>query len=185
MNESTPISNNPLASLLPPTGDAHDSWRWATVTSTTPLQIHIDGDDEPLITTPDTLTPVNHGDRVRVHIHHRRTTIIGTATPHDNTIAVRGIYYPASGTQPLPTFTWTSSANNWYGTTITMPAPFVPPIGYGFAYSMLEGNGFTIVTTASPTKTVSEDTTTDIRLLNFNHASPRLRRVQWQLVKQN
>ena len=79
MSTLTPISNNPLANLLATTGGNRDVWRWATVTATDPLRIRLDGDSKPLLTTPDTLTAVTTGDRVRVHVYHHRVTIMGIA----------------------------------------------------------------------------------------------------------
>lgn len=94
MSSPTPISNNPLASLLPATASS-DVWRWATITSLDPLRIRLDGDSEPLLSTPDTLTPVHLGERVRVQIYNRRATIIGTATGSALLLAAHpvGSYY--------------------------------------------------------------------------------------------
>lgn len=189
MASLTPISNNPLASLLTNAHSEDDSWRWASVTSLEPLRIKLDGDSEPLLSTPDTITPVRLGNRVLVHIYHRRATIIGVAggyqpdpatPPPDNSIWVNGAWYVASGIQTIPAYSWVSSGNGWYATTIKMPLPYTPPAGYGFTYSMLSGNGFTLVATANPTSTEG----TDIRLLNYNHATPGLNSVQWHLAKQ-
>lgn len=68
---------NPLAQLLTPPVDMAESWRWGTIQSVTPLRVRLDGDTEALTGTPDTLTPVHLGDRVRVHVYNRRATIIG------------------------------------------------------------------------------------------------------------
>ena len=97
MSNSTPISNNPLANLLPATASG-DVWRWATITSLKPLRIRLDGDSEPLLSTPDTLTPVHLGERVRVQIYNRRATIIGTATGSALLLAAHpvGSYYWSS-----------------------------------------------------------------------------------------
>ena len=66
---------NPFAGLL---GEKQqqDSWRWGTAVGTAPLRVQLDGDSTPLITPPDTLIPVLTGDRVRVHVHNRRATIV-------------------------------------------------------------------------------------------------------------
>ena len=74
---------NPFAGLL---GEKQqqDSWRWGTAVGTAPLRVQLDGDSTPLITPPDTLIPVLTGDRVRVHVHNRRATIVGrTESPTD------------------------------------------------------------------------------------------------------
>lgn len=180
----TPIADNPLANLLPgeqPT----DSWRWGTVTTTSPLTIRLDGDEQALVQSPDTLAPVTESDRVRVHIYNRRATIMGVAGGMpENCLWIAGHWYQASGVQDLPSYKWVTTGDGWYATTIHMPAPYQPPQGYGFAYSMLEGNGFTIITTATPTKTIAGVCETDIRLLNYHHISPLISRIQWQLVQQ-
>lgn len=189
MTLGTPISNNPLATLIPANDGGTDSWRWATITSVTPLRIQLDGDSEPLLATPDAITPVRIGERALVHLYHHRATIIGLSggyqpdpepAPPDNSLWINGHWYPASGTQTLPAYTWSSTGNGWYATTIHMTLPYTPPAGYGFTYSMLSGNGFTLVATANPTSTEG----TDIRLLNYNHATPGLNSVQWHLAKQ-
>ena len=193
MTSSTPISNNPLASLLSSNSSEDDSWRWATITSLDPLRIKLDGDSEPLLSTPYAITPVRVGDRVLVHIYHRRATIIGVAggyqpnppqPPPDNSIWVSGTWYRASGIQTIPAYSWVNSGNGWYATTIAMPLPYTPPVGYGFTYSMLDGNGFTLATTANPSNTTTNPGVTHIRLLNFNHSAPNLKSVQWHLAKQ-
>ena len=190
MASLTPISNNPLASLLTNTHSEDDSWRWATITTLAPLRIRLDGDSEPLLSTPDAITPVRLGDRVLVHIYHRSATIIGVAggyqpdpptpppPPPDNSIWVNGKWYPASGIQTIPSYSWVTSGSGWYATTIKMPLPYTPPTGYGFTYSMLDGNGFTLVSTANPTNTPANPRVTPIRLLNFNHNAPSLKSVQ-------
>ena len=102
MSRSTPISNNPLANLLPP-ADSGDVWRWATVTNLNPLRIRLDGDSQPLLSTPDTVTPVQAGDRVRVHVYHRRATIMGIAGGGGAGLAaypVGSYYWSSSSTSP-------------------------------------------------------------------------------------
>lgn len=72
--------------------------RWATVTGTSPLRIHFDGEPDPLPITPSTLTGgLTAGDRVFVVQYLRRTTIVGQAGgPTPTAPAATGIVF-ASG----------------------------------------------------------------------------------------
>jgi hypothetical protein len=70
---------------LPDQGTAavqESSYRWATVTSTDPLLIRLDGDTVPLPVTPDSLldiTRLTAGDRVWVQLVGRRLVVLGKA----------------------------------------------------------------------------------------------------------
>lgn len=179
------FDNNPLTSLINPPVEK-DVWRWGTVTSLSPLTVHMDGDSEPLLIEPDRLCPIQNGDRVRVHIVNRKACIIGVKTPAgmvipENSIRVGSTWYPASGIQSCPSYSWTVQLNGWYGATIRMPLPYEPPYGYGFLYTVLKNNSFTIIANGGQTTTNS----TEIRLLNFAHSTPNIELLQWQLVKQN
>lgn len=78
---------NPLRGLIQPTGIPGAApvppvpavaRMWATVTSTTPLRVHVDGDDEPLDASPINLVPgLTTGARVRVEIDRRQLIITG------------------------------------------------------------------------------------------------------------
>lgn len=71
--------SNPFAELInPPMGG--ESWRWGIVVAASPLRVKLDGDSEPLLATPDSLTPCTVGDRVRCHVYHRRVTVMGVAS---------------------------------------------------------------------------------------------------------
>lgn len=71
--------NDELDFLLPEPAPPRDTFRWATVTGTSPLRIRFDGDTAPTAATPTTLTPVSVGDRVWVQHHARSIIIIGRA----------------------------------------------------------------------------------------------------------
>lgn len=71
--------NDELDFLLEGPAPPRDSFRWATVTGTSPLRIRFDGDSSPTAATPTTLTPVSIGDRVWVQHHARSIIIIGRA----------------------------------------------------------------------------------------------------------
>ncbi|AXQ52885.1 minor tail protein [Microbacterium phage Neferthena] len=58
------------------------SFKWATVTSASPLAIKLDGDTDPLAMVPDSLIPallLAAGDRVRVELTMRKVVIHGKA----------------------------------------------------------------------------------------------------------
>lgn len=58
------------------------SFKWATVTGTSPLAIQLDGDTAPLALIPDTLVDpltLSNGDRVRVELSLRKCVIHGAA----------------------------------------------------------------------------------------------------------
>lgn len=58
--------------------DAMPWFTWATITSTNPLRIRIDGEGEPMPTTPSaTVTGLRPGDRVDVRIANGRASITG------------------------------------------------------------------------------------------------------------
>lgn len=65
--------------LLEPPAPPTDTYRWGTVTSTSPLRVRLDGDPAPVASEPDTLQPVSAGNRVWVQIHGRQMVIIGSA----------------------------------------------------------------------------------------------------------
>lgn len=58
------------------------SFKWAKVTSVSPLRIKLDGDTAALALTPDTLVnpaSLTVGDRVRVELSQRKAIIHGKA----------------------------------------------------------------------------------------------------------
>lgn len=127
MSTPMPICNNPLSDLLPAASDGADSWRWATVTSTNPLRIRLDGDSQPLLATPDTLTPVIVGERVRVQIYHHRATIIGTTTGSAMLLAAHPVgsyYWSSDPTSPEVLFggTWEQITDRFIYAAGTIPA---------------------------------------------------------------
>lgn len=66
--------------------DAKDltSFKWARVTGTSPIQIRVDGDTDPMALVPDTLVDpalLAVGDRVRVELTLRKVVIHGKAYP--------------------------------------------------------------------------------------------------------
>lgn len=71
---------NNLDLLIPKIQPVIDRFAWATITSTDPLRIRLDGEDEPLDITPDCLIDVGWVDvarRVWVQISGRRVLILG------------------------------------------------------------------------------------------------------------
>jgi microcystin-dependent protein len=67
------IPPDALDLLLPEAGPPSDSWRWGTITSTSPLRVQLDGDTDPLDVDPDVLTiGMVTGERVYCQLHGRR-----------------------------------------------------------------------------------------------------------------
>lgn len=58
-----------------------DSWRWATVTSTSPLRVRFDGPGDPLDITPEVFehVTITLGARVWCQLHGRALIIHGAA----------------------------------------------------------------------------------------------------------
>ena len=74
------------------------SYRWATVTSSSPLQILFDGDQTPILREPTNLIgPLEKGQRVWVLTVLRRSTIIGRA---GGTGLPTGALLPYAGANP-------------------------------------------------------------------------------------
>lgn len=63
--------------LLESPPQSKSSFRWATVTSVSPVRVRFDGDPSPTPATPTSLTPVVVGDRVWVQLHGRMMLILG------------------------------------------------------------------------------------------------------------
>lgn len=64
-------------SLLAPQGK-ESTFRWATVTTTSPFSIMFDGDTDPLASVPDSLIPAPPlGARVWCQLYGRRVIILG------------------------------------------------------------------------------------------------------------
>lgn len=110
------LDNNPLTGLLKPPAES-DSWLWATVTSTNPLLVRLDGENYPLAASPDTLTPVEVNDRVRVHLHQRRAVIVGKKS---------GAVAPPPPPVTLPALVWRN---------ITLNSPWA---NYGSGYQIAQ-----------------------------------------------
>lgn len=72
------IRSGDLDLLLPDPPPAGDSWRWGTVTATSPLRVRLDGDGAALDVTPDSLVPISAtGGRVLCQILGRRVIVHG------------------------------------------------------------------------------------------------------------
>ena len=70
--------NDELDFLLERPAAPRDTFRWATVTGTSPLRIRFDGDTAPTAATPTSIAgPVGVGDRVWVQHHARSIIILG------------------------------------------------------------------------------------------------------------
>lgn len=65
--------------LVPKPYVPNDTFRWATVASNDPIRIRLDGEDDPLDITPDSLVKVRTFDRVWCQMHGRRVIILGVA----------------------------------------------------------------------------------------------------------
>lgn len=73
---------NPLDVLLiPPPESDSPTFRWATVVSTWPLQVRLDGESVALASEPDALAQVDVGDRVLVALNRRRIIVLGGSAP--------------------------------------------------------------------------------------------------------
>ncbi|VEI13208.1 hypothetical protein [Trueperella bialowiezensis] len=177
------LNNNPLTDLMRPTS-VPESWRWATVVQTNPVRVRLDGDTEPLLATPDCLVPVSVGDRVRVHMLHRRMTIAGKlyrGSPDPGSIVIGGTAYATSGTIRIPAFTWAFQQPPVYATTVHMPIPYMPPDGWSFQFHMAGSTGFTFLQNIGPG--VSNGGVY-CRLVQFGNASTTAAHLaRWQLVK--
>lgn len=175
---------NPFAGLL---GEKQqqDSWRWGTVVATDPLRVQLDGDSTPLITPPDTLVPVLTGDRVRVHVHNRRATIMGRTTspsyPSPNIVTINGTPYALSGTATVAALTWSEDSNSVYYATLHQPIPYDPPSGWTFVWSVLEAAAWVFVSTS---QRLPSGGTQAIRVIQIaNSRTNLLTRLSWQLVR--
>ena len=169
MSTPTPISNNPFATLLP-TGTNSESWRWATVTSIDPLRIQLDGDSQPLLSTPDSLITPTAGQRVRVHLYNHRATIIGTTggpttIPHaDHATTVRG------GIATLPAHTLTAW-NSWFISPGNLALPITVPTGCKVMCVPYAISGY---------KFLSVNSNNTIRYVSTNNAV--MQKVLWTLI---
>lgn len=69
--------------LLPEPPEPGASFRYGSVTETSPLRVRLDGDANAVSATPTTLAQVTVGDRVLVLLYHRRMVIVGViGGPH-------------------------------------------------------------------------------------------------------
>lgn len=75
------MSSGDMDFLLPEPGPKPDTYRWATVTGVSPTRIRLDGEPEPLASTPVKLVPVAVGNRVWVQFHGRALVILGVSVP--------------------------------------------------------------------------------------------------------
>lgn len=72
--------DNPLNSLIPKKTEEPTTFRWAVVTSGSPLEVRIETEDSPLAGKPSTLVAgLTTGDRVFMVITRNRATILGKA----------------------------------------------------------------------------------------------------------
>lgn len=53
-----------------------DTWLWATVTATGPLRVRLDGDDDPLDSTPVATCSPAVGARVLCLLHDRQLVVV-------------------------------------------------------------------------------------------------------------
>ena len=100
--------SNPLEILLENPEPNQSSFKWATVTSSAPLRIRLDGDDVPIDGMPDTLVDpasLTIGSRVLLLRQKRRTTIIGQGGGDSGGIPT-ATYIEYGGTDTLDPAIW-------------------------------------------------------------------------------
>lgn len=100
-----------------------DSFSWATVTDDSPLRIRLDGDTNPLASTPATLIDgLRIGQRVWVQRHGRRLIVMGAAKEPQSNGDLGLMAYAENASGIVTTFTSTSGAVAIPGVVISIPA---------------------------------------------------------------
>lgn len=77
--------------LIKPTPKPMDTYRFGTVTSTTPLLVRLDGDDDPLAASPVALASVVTADRVWVQLHGKQLIVQGSVTPPPEIVGAQNL----------------------------------------------------------------------------------------------
>lgn len=126
----------------PETG-AGSSYRWATVTGTSPLRIRFDGESAPADVTPAALCQVWEGARVWVQIYGRQLVIMGAA--QQQLPAEAHVRESSSNNIDLPVTTgsvvdlrplglWTTPLE------LDLPAPAMVDVSYSGWFRVSKGN---------------------------------------------
>ena len=180
------LDNNPLTGLLKPPAES-DSRLWATVTSVNPLLVRLDGENYPLAASPDTLTPVEVNDRVRVHLHQRRAVIVGKKSPpiappppppapvqpEANFIWIDGKKWQQTGRAFIPSHTLTAW-HNFFISPDSIEVPINIPPKYGLIVAPSGDSGY---------KAVSMVGNKTFRYFSTNNT--RITYVNWTLIYTN
>lgn len=66
-----------LSSLITKEAPQGASFRFGVVTAASPLRVRLDGDPDPLPTSPPALTDLVAGERVLVMIYQRQAIVLG------------------------------------------------------------------------------------------------------------
>lgn len=177
--------SGPLDGLIPAPAPEAASYRLGTITSASPWRVRLDGDTASVASSPIVLTRPAVGARVLVLLHHRRMYVLGEVgggpQDTDGYTVIGGTAYRSSGA--WPTFqipAWARSQDPVYTTTHTLPRPYAPPAGWGFAAHLLTSSGFTGVSTSNPGDAA---TSVAIRIWQFFSAAQVDITVGWRLVR--
>lgn len=158
-------------------------FHWGTVESLDPLRVRKDHAETAWALTPSAIyRPRAVGERVLLLHIYKRLIILGRAggdpASEPGTVEIDGVVYATSGVwdqQALsspnvskdPVFAW----------TLFKSAPYVPPVGWGFAVHLTASNGYTTVGTGAYV-----DGTISVRVININSATPTIT-LGWRLVR--
>ena len=177
---------NGLDFLFDPPARSFSEWSWATVTSTNPVRIRLDGDIDPLEGSPTLLVSeasLSVGTRVRVHLDKSRALgqigahvyVFGVAGGGASITGDRGISGTSGGKGgwamrigPIlicaARLTITPTANSNSGVTWTFPEAFdTPPVvtvtAETIATTVLSTRASSITTTSALVSVVRTNTT--------------------------
>lgn len=97
----------------PQAAPVSNTYRWATVTDNSPLEIQLDGDSLPLAAVPDCLMDplaLGVGDRVWTQLYGRKVIVHGAAGggtgPHALPNEIIGWHNPAAGNYTMSSLSW-------------------------------------------------------------------------------
>lgn len=154
------------------------TFRYAVVTSVSPLRIKYDLDGEALAGTPETLVNgLAVGDRVWVQRQFRRDIVLGRGGGPVE--PVRSGLLNSVGTGTLAQVGTTQI----YASPITVTVPVVPPDGYVVKVSALTtGNGWGSLSQVSTTPGLSS-TVVMLRFTQVGSESAQSLTLLWELVK--
>lgn len=108
-----------------------------------------------------------------------------TAVTHlqNNEIKISGTWYERSGIQEMPQIdSWYTWRDPIYIKDLDVPAPYKPPTGYGFIYSITQQSSFCWIETARAAP--NDENKIAIRLLSlFSDNKNTVQLLHWHLVK--